>query len=61
MTGCVFSCPKTGAEIDPGIEGAEAGVAGSDGVRFAALHVRCPHCGEHHEIKIGADVLDEAA
>ena len=59
--GCVFSCPKTGAEIDPGIEGAEADLAGSGGLRFTALHVRCPHCGEHHEIKIDRETLTEAA
>lgn len=57
--GCVFFCPKTGAEIDPGIE--DADLTGSDGVRFTALHVRCPHCGEHHEIMIDRDALTEAA
>jgi phage terminase large subunit GpA-like protein len=58
---CVFSCPKTGAEIDPGIESTEADLAGPDGIRFAALYVRCPHCGEHHEIKIECETLNEAA
>jgi len=57
----VFSCPKTGAEIDPGIEGAEANPFGSDGIEFAALYVRCTHCGEHHEIKIERETLNEAA
>jgi predicted RNA-binding Zn-ribbon protein involved in translation (DUF1610 family) len=61
MTGCVFSCPKTGAEIEPGIEGAETDLADPGGVRFAALHVRCPHCGEHHEIAIVHEALIEAA
>jgi phage terminase large subunit GpA-like protein len=56
-----FCCPNTGDEIDPGIEGVEAGQTGTDGVRFAALYVRCPHCGEHHEIKIDDDALIEAA
>jgi phage terminase large subunit GpA-like protein len=59
MSAFVFACPKTSGEIDPGIEGAEAGESGR--VRFAALHVRCPHCGEHHEIKIGEQALNEAA
>ena len=59
--GCVFSCPATGAEIDPGIEGAGADLDGSDAVRFTALHVRCPHCGEHHEIKIEREALTKAA
>jgi phage terminase large subunit GpA-like protein len=56
-----FSCPKTGAAIDPGIEDANADFAGPDGAAFAALYVRCPHCGEHHELKIERDVLTEAA
>jgi phage terminase large subunit GpA-like protein len=56
-----FSCPTTGEKIDPGIDGAAADCAGTDGVRFAALYVRCPHCGEHHEFKIGDVVLNEAA
>jgi hypothetical protein len=59
--GRVFSCPKTGAEIDPGIEAAEADFACSDGARFAALYVRCPHCGEHHEIATAHEALTEAA
>jgi Zn finger protein HypA/HybF involved in hydrogenase expression len=57
----VFCCPNTGEKIDPGIDGAEAGRTGTDVVRFTALHVRCPHCGEHHEIKTGDDALIEAA
>jgi predicted RNA-binding Zn-ribbon protein involved in translation (DUF1610 family) len=61
MSGLVFSCPNTGREIDPGIEDLDSGPHCSDGVRFAALHVRCPHCGEHHEIKIEDDALTEAA
>ncbi len=59
--GWVFSCPKTGAEIDPGIADVEADPAGSDGIEFAALYVRCPHCGEHHELKIEREALTEAA
>ena len=59
--GCIFSCPKTGVAIDPGIEGAEAEGAASDTVLFTALHVRCPHCGEHHEIEIEREALTEAA
>ena len=61
MTSCVFSCPKTGEEIEPGIEDAETGLAEPGGIRFAALHVRCPHCGEHHEIAIAREALNEAA
>ena len=61
MTASVFSCPNTGAEIDPGIEGAEADLAAPDGVRFAALHIRCPHCGEHHTITIEREALNDAA
>jgi phage terminase large subunit GpA-like protein len=30
-------------------------------VRFVALHVRCPHCGEHHEIRIDDAVVHQAA
>ena len=61
METSVFHCPKTGREIDPGIEPAEAGRPGADAVRFAALYVRCMHCGEHHEIKIAdADLLNAA-
>jgi hypothetical protein len=54
-----FLCPATGRQIDPGIE--EPETSQFDAVRFVALHVRCPHCGEHHEIKIGDDALNEAA
>jgi hypothetical protein len=53
-----FFCPNTGGEIDPGIddvEGAEAAL------RFTALHVRCAHCGKHHEIKVEDAALTEAA
>ena len=57
----VFSCPQTGHEIDPGIDGVAPAQQGADGARFVALHVRCPHCGEHHEIKIDDDALNEAA
>lgn len=53
-----FACPKTGDEIDPGIEGIE--FASTTG-QFTALHVRCTHCGEHHEIKIEEAALNEAA
>jgi predicted RNA-binding Zn-ribbon protein involved in translation (DUF1610 family) len=60
VTGLAFSCPKTGQQIDPGIEDAAPGQQGA-GARFTALHVRCPHCGEHHEIKIDDEALDEAA
>lgn len=54
-----FLCPTTGGQIDPGI--GEPETVQSDAVRFVALHVRCPHCGEHHEIKLGDDTLNEAA
>jgi phage terminase large subunit GpA-like protein len=59
MSAFLFSCPNTGGAIDPGIDGVEANH--SDGIRFEALHVRCPHCGEHHEIKIEEEALNEAA
>lgn len=54
-----FLCPATGEQIDPGIEDSESNQ--SDAVRFVALHVRCPHCGEYHEIKIGDNALNAAA
>ena len=53
-----FCCPKTGGEIDPGIEDIEHAEAA---LRFSALYVRCTHCGEHHEIKIDQAALNEAA
>jgi len=53
-----FSCPKTGGEIDPGIEDIEHN---ETALRFTALYVRCCHCGEHHEIKIDEVALNEAA
>jgi hypothetical protein len=53
-----FFCPKTGGEINPGIEDIEHAEAA---LRFTALHVRCGHCGEHHEIKIEDAALTEAA
>jgi predicted RNA-binding Zn-ribbon protein involved in translation (DUF1610 family) len=61
MSSLIFRCPTTGREIDPGIEGAETGQPRANGLLFVALHVRCPHCGEHHEIKIDEAVLNEAA
>jgi hypothetical protein len=57
----VFRCPTTGRDIDPGIEDTEATPSAGPSIRFAALHVRCAHCGEHHEIKIGENALHEAA
>jgi hypothetical protein len=58
MSALIFSCPTTGQEIDPGIEGAETNPSGEGGgLRFIALNVRCPHCGEHHEIKIGEEAF----
>jgi len=59
MSVLLFRCPASGREIDPGIDGETS--PGSGGLRFAALHVRCPHCGEHHEIKIEDARMDEAA
>ncbi len=60
MSALTFSCPTTGQEIDPGLEGAETNQSGDSGLRFVALNVRCPHCGEHHEIKIGDGALEAA-
>jgi hypothetical protein len=53
MSALTFSCPTTGREIDPGIEGAKTDQSADGGLRFVALNVRCPHCGEHHELEIG--------
>jgi len=53
MSALTFSCPKTGQEIDPGFDGAETKPSGEGGLLFVALNVRCPHCGEHHELEIG--------
>jgi phage terminase large subunit GpA-like protein len=58
MSAARFVCPKTGHEIDPGIEEIESA---SSATQFTALHVRCAHCGEHHEIKIEEAALNEAA
>ena len=52
MSALIFSCPTTGQEIDPGIEVTETN-SSDGGLRFVALNVRCPHCGEHHELEIG--------
>jgi hypothetical protein len=58
MSAFKFCCPKTGQEIDPGIEEVDPAAAT---LRFDALYVRCCHCGEHHEIKIAEPALNEAA
>jgi hypothetical protein len=58
MSTLKFCCPKTGEEIDPGIEEVDSTVAP---LRFSALFVRCRHCGEHHEIKLDDAALHEAA
>ena len=57
----IFSCPTTGQEIDPGLEGADMNLSGESGLRFVALNVRCPHCGEHHELKIGDGAFEPVA
>lgn len=61
MRAYVFHRPNPGQPIDLGLglEGTEANHTGT--VRFSALHVRCRHGGEHHEIKIDDVVLTEAA
>jgi phage terminase large subunit GpA-like protein len=61
MGALTFSCPITGQEIDPGIEGAGTNQPDGSELRFVALNVRCPHCGEHHELKIGDGTFDAAA
>jgi hypothetical protein len=61
MSALKFCCPKTGQEIDPGIEEIDPAAATAATLRFSALFVRCCHCGEHHEIKIGDAALTEAA
>jgi hypothetical protein len=61
MSALIFSCPNTGREIDPGIDGVETNLAGESGLHFVALNVRCPHCGEHHELKIGEGTLEALA
>ena len=58
MSALKFCCPKTGEEIDPGIEDIDLAAAP---LHFRALFVRCCHCGEHHEIKIDEAALIEAA
>ena len=58
MSALKFCCPKTGEEIDPGIEDIDPTVAV---LRFSALFVRCCHCGDHHEIRIDEAALTEAA
>ena len=57
----VFRCPTTDRAIDPGIEDAVTRDDGQSTIFFVALHVRCPHCGEHHEIKIDRQSWNEAA
>lgn len=59
MSQFIFACPTTGREIDPGLDGAEP--SKTSNLRFTALHVRCPHCGEHHEIKVDDETLTAAA
>jgi len=61
MGAVTFSCPATGQEIDPGLDIAETNPSGESGLRFIALNVRCPHCGEHHELKIGDSAFDAVA
>lgn len=58
MSALKFCCPKTGEEIDPGIEDIDPTAAT---LHFNALFVRCRHCGDHHEIKIDEAALTEAA
>ena len=61
MGALTFSCPATGREIDPGIDVAGTNPSGESRLRFVALNVRCPHCGEHHELKIGDGVSEPVA
>ena len=58
MSALKFCCPKTGEDIDPGIEDIDSSAVP---LHFSALFVRCRHCGDHHEIKIDEAALTEAA
>jgi predicted RNA-binding Zn-ribbon protein involved in translation (DUF1610 family) len=53
-----FICPKTGQEIDVGID-SEIGTLLR--IRDQEVRARCPACGEHHQWQIRDAHLSQAA
>jgi hypothetical protein len=53
MAALTFKCPRTGKEVDPGIE---ADATTRHRLQILFCRVRCPHCGFEHfpPVKRGA-------
>ena len=57
MATLMLRCPKTGLPINPGIE---TDTDSLDTVLEAQVPVECPHCGEHHRIRVRDGKLNES-
>ncbi len=58
MERLVFACPRTGQEVDIGIESELQTLLR---IRTNKVRARCPHCGNRHEWLVGDGQLAKAA
>ncbi len=58
MERLVFTCPRTGRQVDVGIESELQTLLR---IRANTLRARCPACGERHEWLVGEAQLSKAA
>jgi transcription elongation factor Elf1 len=58
MERLMFICPKTGHDVDVGIE-TEIGTLLR--IKSQTVRSRCPACGQSHEWKVAEAVLPQAA
>ena len=53
----IFTCPKTGQEIDTGVE---THLYNFDRTRFFSLRVRCPNCKQTHQCSVADGRIDDS-
>jgi transcription elongation factor Elf1 len=58
MERLVFTCPRTGKEIDVGIQSELQTLLR---IRSDKVSARCPHCGQRHEWQVRDAQLAKAA
>lgn len=58
MRSLIFTCPKTGAPIDAGVETDHTTLAG---IGWVQMKIRCPHCNDRHDMRIKDGQLDRVA
>ena len=56
MSALVFTCPKTGREIESGIEIDHASLSS---IRMFSIRIRCPTCAELHEFRVADGRFEE--